>query len=173
MINEPLRRVASTTRVPSDKPAMIRLRCGKCAFVRLDARRVFRHEQPALGDRGGEVRMLARIDRIEPAAEHGDRASDLGERAAMARAVDTDRESARDREAARGEIARELLRVVAAAARRVAAAYDRELRAGEQRAVLALHPQRERSVGELREQRRVVLAAVGHEAAASGREPRA
>ena len=91
----------------------------------------------------------------------------------MTRAVDPDREPARDREAALGEVTRERFGVIAAAARRAAAADDRELRAGQQREIRALHPERERRVDELREQRRVILAVERDEVAVASLEPSA
>src|SRR5262245_48834874 len=113
-------------------------------WPRLDPGRVLRHEQSALRNRARELRVRARVNGIESAAEHGDRSADLLERAAVARAVDADRKAARDREAVLGQMTCELLRGVAPAARRVAAADHCELRAREQRKVGALDPQRER-----------------------------
>src|SRR5688500_14913612 len=101
-------------------------------FLRLDAGRVLGHEQPAHGYLGRKLRVLARKDHVEAAAEHGYRAAGRGQCTAMARAVDACREPARDRQAALREIARELLGRLFAAGRGAAATDNRELRGRQQ-----------------------------------------
>ena len=92
----------------------------------------------------------------------------------MARAVDADRESARDRESALGEIACELLRDVAAAAVGLRLPTMRAAAPESSAAVLALHPECERRVGELaRAAADIVARRPWSRAVGVRREPRA
>ena len=70
VISEPLLGAASTTRVPRLKPAMMRLRCGKLAAQRRAAEREFADQGALNLDGFAELGIAARIDHIEPAAEH-------------------------------------------------------------------------------------------------------
>jgi hypothetical protein len=103
--------------------------------ARRGAERAFGDDQAVGRDRLGQRPVRRRIDDIDAGADDRDRRGLRGrrrERAAMGRGVDAERESTRDRPAAAGEIGGELRRVLAALARGVAAADDRERGSSEQ-----------------------------------------
>ena len=78
---------------------MMRLRCGKNSFCG-SMPGAYSETNTPRGRSRRELVVLARKNRVETAAEHGDRSAERLHRAAMARAVDADGEPARDRQAA-------------------------------------------------------------------------
>ena len=148
MISEPLRRVASTTSVPSDEARddAIALREEAASAARRPAR-TRRRAGPRSRDRRRASVVCSRgkiTSRPLPSTATVPPSS--AQRAAMARAVDAGREPARDRQPAlRRDSARTARAVVAAVSGRAAAADHRELRLRESSArPAAFGPERER-----------------------------
>jgi hypothetical protein len=99
------------------------------------AERAFGDDQAVGRDRLGQRPVRRRIDNVDAGADDRDRRGTRRrrrERAAMGRGVDAERESARDRPTAAGEMGGKLRRVLAALACGIAAADDRERGSSEQ-----------------------------------------
>ena len=102
VISEPLWRAASTTSVPRLRPLMMRLRRGKLAAQRRCAGRKFADQAPRWPRCAQPARRCcARIDLIEPRAEHRDGPAAGCERALVAGGIDAQRQTAGDRQSGR------------------------------------------------------------------------
>src|SRR5690606_40180751 len=106
---------------------------------------------------------------VDARAAHGDRDAAGVERAAMARSVHSDGESAGDREAAARQVSRESRGVLPTGGRWVARSDHRKLRT-QQEVGRAAHIQAERRIADLRKERRITLLAPMHERAAGAFE---
>lgn len=89
----PLRRAASTTTTPSERPLMIRLRMGKCRGSGKRSGRVFRNEQAPLDDRPAQSVIFFGVADIGARAEHGDGPARQIEGGEMCLLVDADGEA--------------------------------------------------------------------------------
>jgi hypothetical protein len=119
--------------------------------------------RPLLGDRIGEGRVLRRVDDVDAARLHRDRAG--GEARLVRGGVDAAGEARRRGVAGGAEVAGEPRRHAAAERRGVAGADERDRRAGRD-AGRADRPEERRRVGEEREERRIVSARRGRAARA-------
>ncbi len=168
VISEPERGAASITTVPWASPAMIRLRQGKWRARGLGTRRLLGDQEPAFGDRRLPLLILGRIDDVDPARDHCDRAA--RQRAVMRGAVDAAGEARDDDIARRAEIVGELPGEAARGSRGVARADQGDGGPVEQIEV-ALDDQRRRRGLELRQQGRIEALAEEQVARAQSRHP--
>ncbi len=134
------------------------------------AGRKLRDQRAVLGHLPGQAPVSARIDPVQ--AVGGDRhgAPATGQRAAVAGAVDADRQTAGDGQSAAGERGAEGVGGLEAAGRGVAAADHGHL-GHAQHGGVAVHEQHRRRVGDLPEQRGVGARGEGHQVSARGLEP--
>ena len=133
VMSEPDDSVASTTSTPRARPLMRRLRRGKVRRARRRARRKFRHERAARRERVREVAVARGIDAVEAGADDRERC--------CRRCASAPRWAAASMPSARpltmvsppaASARREGFGIARALRRRVAAAHDRERRAGQQ-----------------------------------------
>ena len=110
VIRAPLRSAASTTTTPRASPASVRLRAGKWPGSAGTPAANCDTTAPCASIVRASATILRRIDDVEAAAEHRDRAPARGERAAMRRGVDAAGQAAHDRHAAPGKIGGQALR---------------------------------------------------------------
>src|SRR5439155_16417678 len=129
-----------------------------------------RDERPLRHDLGRQARVPGRIDAVDPGAEHGDRASARGERAAVRGRVDTGGEAAHDRDARLRQPARQLVRDAPAVLTRPPGADDgnRRLVRGES----APHREREWRIGDVPQTHRILGVWPGDEARTGALERR-
>jgi hypothetical protein len=134
------------------------------------ARREFRDQRAVAGDALGQFFVIARVDPVEPAAQHRDRRAPGGERTFVAGGVDAERETAGDREPGAREEGGELARGGATSRGGVAAAHHGELRLRED-ADVAAHKEHGRRIGRFAKQGRVVGRGGRQQRDAGGIEP--
>ncbi len=88
VISEPDCSAASTTSVPCDKPAMMRLRCGKFAASGGVPNGYSLSEEAVVRNAMGQFAVLARIDPVQPGADDRQRAAFALQAALMGRRID-------------------------------------------------------------------------------------
>ena len=103
VISAPLRSAASTTITPSDRPLMMRFRCGNVPASGCRARRRLADQGPVGGDLVGQLVVLRRIDVHHAAGQHGDGPAAGRQRAAMGGRVDAAGQAADDRQSGPGQ----------------------------------------------------------------------
>jgi len=161
VMSEPEAGAASTTSVPRDKPAMMRLRCGKLGASGGVPERVFAHDQALRRDAPGQLEVAARIDAVQPRADDGDRGGPCTrwrlccgalQGTLVRRRVYAQRQARDDAQARRVQRAGELARVFDALRRGVAAAHHGQAAALGERVALQHFGRPER----IQQQRRVL-----------------
>ena len=105
VISAPERSAASTTITPSDRPLMMRFRCGNVPPSGAMRGGDSLTKVAAGGDFVGQLVVLGRIDVQHAAGQHGDRAPAGRQRAAMGGGVDAAGQAADDRQARAGQAA--------------------------------------------------------------------
>ena len=133
------------------------------------AERAFREQRPAGDDRGGERRVLRRVDNVDAAAEHRDRVTAAAKRARVRGAVDPTREAAHDRHPRLRQLLGEARRDVLPVRRRVPRPDHRDRRRVDE--ALAARDEIEWRVGELREERRILVIGTGNHTRTDRGEP--
>jgi hypothetical protein len=134
---------------------MIRLRGREVGRVRLAARRVVGEERTLLLDPRRQILVLRRVNDVDAAAEHRDRATARLKRRLMRRGIDPARKSRDDGDARLGKFGRKPSRDFPAVAGRAPRADDRE-RGIVLRQQLALDVEQRRRRGNLRQEPRVL-----------------